>query len=81
MPFDVQAALAAGYSQDEINSFLQQKQMTGAMRYPAMAGSEALSGLESWESLPAAGINWLQAKLHRHFRKFLIFINILTSLG
>ena len=67
MPFDVQAALAAGYSQDEINSFLQQKQMTGILRYPAMAGSEALSGLESWESLPAEGINWLTSKIAPSF--------------
>lgn len=68
-----QDALNQGYSPQEINAYLgqnpagqkwlQQKQMTGALREPAMVGSEALSGLMGVGSLPAEGINALTQKV------------------
>lgn len=56
MPFDVQGALAAGYTQTQIDQYLQSRQLQGVARLPAMAGSEALSGLETVAGLPGSAM-------------------------
>lgn len=56
MPFNVQGALAAGYTQAQIDQYLQSRQLQGVARLPAMVGSEALSGLETVAGLPGSAM-------------------------
>lgn len=60
--FDYKGALQAGYSPEEIDSYLKMQQNTSPARYPLMGLSEGLAGLEQLEELPAAGLNWLRSQ-------------------
>ncbi len=59
----IAAAKAAGYSDQEIQAHLQSIQVTGGIRYPLLAGEQALTGMMGTADLPEEGINLLTQRV------------------